>query len=289
MKLYLLFFFCLVQSCLLGQEKFTFYFDADEDEPLVESVNAFQKWIIKQNNISVHELKAFCDSTKSIVYNKQLAERRNQSIQQILIDNQVSFEPNYTLKSFGENFNAEADLALNRKVEVSFTTQKEPIIEEENPNIFGKNAQTKKNNEFLQNLKYVHKPMNLNDFYEQFENAKDGDRIQIFDIHFYLDSPEMILSSEPYLNKIVQYLNLHPEISIKIEGHMCCNLMGNASLSEKRAKKIFRYLIMQGIPKNRMKYEGLGVQYPIFTIPEKNDEERLKNRRVEIVVTKKNG
>lgn len=287
MKLYFLCCLYLVQTCLLGQEKFTFYFDADADEPLIESVEAFQKWIIKQNKISVYELKAFCDSTKSVTYNKQLADRRNETIKQILINNEVSFEPNYTLKSFGENFNAEADLALNRKVEVSFTTTKEPIAESENQNVFLRNAQTEKNDAFLQNIKYVHKPMDLNDFYKQFENAKDGDRIQIFDIHFYLDSPEMILSSEPYLNKIVQYLNLHPEISIKIEGHMCCNLMGNPNLSEKRAKKIFRYLIMQGIPRNRMQYEGFGAQYPIFEIPEKNDEERLKNRRVEIVVIEK--
>jgi outer membrane protein OmpA-like peptidoglycan-associated protein len=278
-----------VQALIIGQEKFIFYFEIDAEEPQSESVLLFQKWLKTQTDLSVYELKAYCDSTHSEQYNNQLAIMRNKSIQNILQINKVPLSNALQTKAIGENFKADSLLHLNRKVEVYFHKKQNIKPNATNRNQFSNETLLKVQQEevAIETAVFEYKPMDLETFYLQLENAKDGERIQIFDIHFYLDSPKMILKSEPYLNKIMEYLQKYPDVSIRIEGHMCCNLMGNIKLSEKRAKNIYKYLLMKGIKRKRLEFEGMGVQYPIYEIPEKNEEERLKNRRVEIVVNKK--
>ena len=56
----------------------------------------------------------------------------------------------------------------------------------------------------------------------------------------------------------------------------------NQTLSEKRAKSVYDYLMMQGVSTDRMVYEGKGIHDPVAS----NDtpEGRSLNRRVEIVI-----
>jgi outer membrane protein OmpA-like peptidoglycan-associated protein len=85
----------------------------------------------------------------------------------------------------------------------------------------------------------------------------------------------------------------NPDISIDIQGHICCitndrnNLSGDRNnLSGQRAKAVWQFLTMNGIDKSRLSYKGFGVSQPLFPIPEKNEEERAANRRVEIEIIK---
>jgi outer membrane protein OmpA-like peptidoglycan-associated protein len=285
----------LFSSLLQGQQHFTFFFDQDEAKPTSVSIENFNLWMQNHDEtLIVQNLKAYCDSLHSDSYNFILAASRNESIENILKENGFVFSKDYQSFAIGEIFEADSILSKNRKVEVYFSQEteiqtKDSVLaqpEEISDNPFLRKAQ---NPAIKPKNIYHHQPMNLNLFYKQFEEAKDGDRIQIFDIHFYIDTPQIILKSEPYLDKIVAFMEKNKEVSIKIEGHMCCNIGGDIKLSENRAKTIYRYLIKKGIARSRMSYEGFGVSKPIYEIPEKNSEEELKNRRVEIVVNKKNG
>jgi outer membrane protein OmpA-like peptidoglycan-associated protein len=58
------------------------------------------------------------------------------------------------------------------------------------------------------------------------------------------------------------------------------------NLSYQRAKAISNFLRANGIENSRVTFQGFGVTKPIYPIPEKNEEERAANRRVEIQILK---
>jgi outer membrane protein OmpA-like peptidoglycan-associated protein len=76
----------------------------------------------------------------------------------------------------------------------------------------------------------------------------------------------------------------NPLLKIDIQGHVCCVKSDRQDLSTQRAKAIYKFLEMKGIPKSRMSYRGLGSTQPLYALPEKTEEERAANRRVEIEI-----
>lgn len=54
-------------------------------------------------------------------------------------------------------------------------------------------------------------------------------------------------------------------------------------LSTNRAKVIYELLLEKGIRAERMSYRGVGNSEPVFRDP-KNEEEKRKNMRVEIII-----
>jgi outer membrane protein OmpA-like peptidoglycan-associated protein len=60
-----------------------------------------------------------------------------------------------------------------------------------------------------------------------------------------------------------------------------------ADLSTQRAKALYNFLLNQNISKDRLSYKGFGSSQPIYALPEKNEQERAANRRVEILIVNK--
>jgi outer membrane protein OmpA-like peptidoglycan-associated protein len=54
-------------------------------------------------------------------------------------------------------------------------------------------------------------------------------------------------------------------------------------MSDERAKSVMRYLIENGIQKDRLSTKGFGNSKPIYPKP-KNEQEIQANRRVEVMV-----
>jgi outer membrane protein OmpA-like peptidoglycan-associated protein len=55
-----------------------------------------------------------------------------------------------------------------------------------------------------------------------------------------------------------------------------------------RAKMVYDYLLANGISPDRvLGYKGFGSSHPVYPIPEKSEEERIANRRVEIRIVEK--
>ncbi|GAB4379058.1 MAG: OmpA family protein [Salibacteraceae bacterium] len=96
--------------------------------------------------------------------------------------------------------------------------------------------------------------------------------------------------SVPILEKLLKTMKTHPELSIEIRGHICCEDQHfdgmdmdtqQRELSVNRAKFVFKYLADNGIDESRMVYKGMGSSQPKVW-PEITPEDEQANRRVEI-------
>lgn len=83
------------------------------------------------------------------------------------------------------------------------------------------------------------------------------------------------------MEDLVTFLRTYEEFHIHIRGHVCC---GPAEkVSKKRAKNVYRYLLSEGIDKERISYKGYSDQIPAVW-PEKTEEDAAANRRVDFVI-----
>lgn len=104
--------------------------------------------------------------------------------------------------------------------------------------------------------------------------------------NIFFDSGDAALRPEstPELERLKALLVEHPALRIRIQGHT--DNIGadsdNLSLSEKRAKAVFDYLVKNGIKPERLAFAGFGESQPIDT--NNTAEGRRNNRRTEFVI-----
>jgi OOP family OmpA-OmpF porin len=93
-------------------------------------------------------------------------------------------------------------------------------------------------------------------------------------------------TANPELVELANYLKQNPKYKLEITGHTdnIGKEVNNLALSYARAKSIAEFLIAEKVPKNRIKYNGMGSKYPIK--PNDSEDNRLINRRVEIRISK---
>lgn len=124
----------------------------------------------------------------------------------------------------------------------------------------------------------------------------EGSVIRLDNLNFYGGRHVLLPKSIPVLKELEAKLKENPNVHVSIQGHVCC--MGGLpqkdgldmdtkeyKLSFNRAKNIYEYLVRNGIDSTRLEYEGFGYTMPLFS-PEKSQEEKTQNRRVEIKITK---
>ena len=120
------------------------------------------------------------------------------------------------------------------------------------------------------------------------ETVNNGEAIKVtFDsgILFATNSSTVSDASKSALRNFASSLNSNPDTNIKIIGHTdnTGRVEYNQTLSEKRAKSVFDYLMEdQGVSSKRMTYEGKGVHEPVAD--NSTPEGRALNRRVEILI-----
>ncbi|KFF00789.1 hypothetical protein IX39_09255 [Chryseobacterium formosense] len=94
---------------------------------------------------------------------------------------------------------------------------------------------------------------------------------------------------------LYEILKKNPTLEVELQGHICCDYenfdgedldLKTFNLSFTRADAIRSFLIKMGIEPHRIKAEGLGHLNPVV-YPEETEEDRTKNRRVELVLIKK--
>jgi OOP family OmpA-OmpF porin len=112
---------------------------------------------------------------------------------------------------------------------------------------------------------------------------KSESRIELKEVFFDVDKSELRAESLPELQRLYAWLNSHPTIRLRIEGHTSHDGDDdyNLLLSQKRAEAVKEYLVMQGIAEVRLKAVGYGESRPRINSTTLEDE---KNRRVEIII-----
>jgi outer membrane protein OmpA-like peptidoglycan-associated protein len=126
---------------------------------------------------------------------------------------------------------------------------------------------------------------------KEMSELKVNETIALRNIFFEPGTPDILPSSNPELIRLLRFLQENKTVTIQIEGHICCKDPADGidepyekgTLSEYRAKSIYDYLVAKGVDKSRLKYVGLGTSNPVVK-PELTEEDRTKNRRVEIRV-----
>lgn len=106
-------------------------------------------------------------------------------------------------------------------------------------------------------------------------------------VYFAQGSAELERASHEQLNELVRLMDEFPTLKLKIAGHT--DRLGdprlNVFLSGGRAGAVYNYLLDQGADPKRLRFEGYGHSRPVA--PSDTEENRQKNRRVELWVVEK--
>jgi outer membrane protein OmpA-like peptidoglycan-associated protein len=114
-----------------------------------------------------------------------------------------------------------------------------------------------------------------------------GLKLQMEGILFVQDSKEFLPSSQAALQRLLEFMVMNSDVKIEIRGHI--NAPGKKMngkikrLSKARAKNTYKFLMKNGISKDRISYKGMGNSEMLYPNPENNSEEQA-NRRVEILI-----
>jgi len=258
-----------------SQENFTLYFDTDK-YVLNENQNEIFNNFLKKKDIKVSKVSGFCDFRASNAYNYQLGLNRANHILNLL---PIADKSSITVVSRGEEFKQKTDLSLNRKVEIEYEVNK-VIIE------------TIPTKEIEVTPEPVTKVSVLDEYptplQKKIIESKVGDKILLNNLNFYVRTAEFYPESIPFLEDLYEVLEKNPNIKIEIQGHICCTPgRDEEEFSLRRCIAVYDFLIDYGISADRMTYVGFDATQPLFPIPEKNEEERKANRRVEIMILEK--
>lgn len=214
------------------------------------------------------ELHGHCDAKGSDEYNIRLSQQRVKAVEKYLLHIGWEKKDIKIVEAHGEraplNGNvSETDRSLNRRVEIKV----------------------------FRGPGTVSLKQKLAD-----STLKSGDHFVLRNINFVGGMHQFLPESASVLVELLEAMQAYPKLIIRIEGHICChedagegmdNETGLNNLSEARAKAVMEYLIRNGIDPERLSHKGFGHSAPIYPFPEKTEEERTMNRRVEIKIISK--
>ena len=111
-------------------------------------------------------------------------------------------------------------------------------------------------------------------------------KIELRPIYFQQSKAKILEESFGELGRLASILQESPNVHIRIEGHT--DNVGKAEdlyrLSEERAEAIRDFLVSKGCASQRIETKGWGPKFPIND--NDSEEQRAKNRRVDVIITK---
>jgi OOP family OmpA-OmpF porin len=116
------------------------------------------------------------------------------------------------------------------------------------------------------------------------QDIKMTGKVAIYGIYFDFNKADVKPESEPTLKEIAKLLKQNPKLNLYVVGHtdIVGSMSANIDLSQRRAQAVLQVLTTKhGVDKKRLKAYGVGPLCP--AAPNKTDEGRAKNRRVELV------
>lgn len=280
MRLHYLFLLLFSSTSVLAQESEThfLYFAKDSHRLSSRQTSELDAWLkTLPDTIKKLEVIGHADFLGTAEYNLKLSERRANSV---LVHIETSESVRYQISlvsAVGEensiNNGSVEGIPTDRKVEVIAT-------------VYATKASYKLDEN---DASQVSTSTGL------LETAEVGQSIVFSNLNFFPGRHYLIPEALPSLEKLAQTLKDNPSINIEIQGHICCQLDSTDgydqnthtyTLSVNRAQYIYDQLVLTGIGADRLSYRGFAGTKPLI-FPESTDEDRQRNRRVEITVTKK--
>lgn len=147
---------------------------------------------------------------------------------------------------------------------------------------------------FYSENQYVSNETNYNEVIKSVKLAPVavGSKVVLNNLFFDFDKSELRPYSNVELNRLTDFLNKYPNLSVEITGYTDSKGTDdyNKALSLARANAVVNFLIEKGIKKERMVAAGFGKSHPVA--PNQNadgsdsPDGRQLNRRVELKITK---
>lgn len=113
-------------------------------------------------------------------------------------------------------------------------------------------------------------------------SQQDSSYLYHFNMKYVGSNSSVDLNYQYVLESLVELFDKNPGYTLHIRGHVCCG--PSQKLSNKRAKKAYKYLKRAGISADRMTYKGYSDTIPL-AFPEKTEEDEAENRRVDFIIT----
>ncbi|AMA49249.1 cell envelope biogenesis protein OmpA [Flavobacterium covae] len=271
------------------QEQFSVHFKSGQHELTPSEKLEVEKWIQENKKSKILSISGYTDEDGTNQYNDSLAKKRTETVFN-LIKGKVAIRTDFKKINFGELHQQSKIKAENRKVILFFLKEKD--LEKEKEIIVLK---TPANNTdkvivfpssiLLNNPDGSETEIKLDvQFMKKLSESKVGDKLKIENLNFVLNTYAITQESRGKLYELWLVMQQNPNLKIQIQGHICCVTKDRQDLSTQRAKAVYKFLEFKNIEKTRMSYKGFGSSQPLYNLPEKNEEERAANRRVEIEV-----
>ena len=287
-KLFSILFFLVFLVTVKAQQQISIFFDSNRHEINVVELKRLTDWMKANKDSKIVAINGYTDEDGTNGFNDTLAKKRVNFIYN-KIKGVIAIRDDFKTRSFGENFQQSKTKAENRKVTIYYILAKD--LERENEILGIKPAVVEPVVvEPAEIVPIEEETMNFPEgatLEEKIGLSKKGTLIRLNDINFYLNSFALMPTSKPAIDELVYVMRKFPKLKIELQGHICCVNKDVKNLSTDRAKQVKRILVSEGIDSNRVTVKGFGVSKPKHPIPEQNETEAARNRRVEIMVLDK--
>jgi outer membrane protein OmpA-like peptidoglycan-associated protein len=271
-RFFSLFLFFFISFGGIAQEEVvhSIYFDTNKSEVDPKKTTELVDFIKKTDSTRIESIQIFgyCDDIGKDEYNRKLSTERANKVKNKIIENGITNKIIVTIEGKGRILieddildNLPAVRSKNRRVDIVLNMKPLPKVELKIPGVY-----TTFNKENIV-----------------------GDRILLSDMLFERGSSVLTLKCKNELDKLAKMLQKHKNIHIEIQGHICCTPPNHKEaidkdtkkrkLSHNRAEKVYKYLILKKVAKERLTFKGYGNTKPLGKGPE-------LDRRVELVITK---
>ena len=286
-----LFLFLISLVTCFAQEKFTVYFESNKFELNIKENTKLSTWISENTNNKIVAIHGFTDEDGNNGFNDTLAQKRVNYIFNA-VKNQIKIREDFKTRSFGESFDQSKNKAENRRVAIYYILEKDLPREDEILGIKKEIIKGDPKPEIVYPEKLVFENPNGTksefkldrDFMKKVGESKSGEKLKIENLNFVINTFAVVNESRGKMYELLLVLQKNPNLKIQIQGHLCCMPIDRADLSTQRAKAIYTFLVHNEIQKERLSYKGFGSTQPIYPLPEKDEQERAANRRVEILI-----
>jgi outer membrane protein OmpA-like peptidoglycan-associated protein len=283
--------FCLMASCVFAQEQVSFFFESSKFVLQKEESVRLNKWLEANKTVKIIGVYGFCDEEGSVGYNDTLAKKRIDYVFNA-IKNKVKIREDFKTRNFGKLHTSSAVKSENRKVTLYYILPKDFPNEEKIIAVKQVVAAEKKKPKVKFSDVYVYEnpdgsSVNIKIdtvFMRKVSVANVGEKLKLESMNFFVDTFAIMPQSRSVMFELLTVMKSCPDLKIQIQGHICCVKNDVRDLSTQRAKAICKFLEYNGIEKSRMTFVGYGSSKPLFPLPEKSEEEREANRRVEIEI-----
>ena len=283
-------FLLLITFLANGQEQFSLYFDSNQYDLKTTELDKLFSWIKANPNVKVLALNGYTDEDGTTGFNETLAQKRVATVASF-IRGKVKIREDFKTRSFGELHKHSPKKQLNRKVTIYYLLEKDLHKEDAILGLKKSSVKIRKSpksypqNIIIDNPNGSQSEFKLDTlFMRQVEKAKAGDKLKIDNLNFQLNTFAVTNESRGKLFELLIVMQDNPDLKIEIQGHLCCMAVDRTDLSTQRARAVYKFLEVYKIQKSRLSYKGFGSTQPIYPLPEKDEEQRAANRRVEILV-----